>query len=118
MVNHYYLLQLEAEVGETNAANHFFTTAGPGSLVMPAGVGILATTDQAPEAERFVEFLLGAEAQEYFVTETYEYPVVDGVAADPRLPAVTSLLPPDIDLSDLAGALDLATDLVSEAGLL
>jgi iron(III) transport system substrate-binding protein len=118
LVNHYYLLQLRAEVGETNAANHFFSTAGPGSLVMPAGVGILATTDHRDEAERFVEFLLSPAAQEYFVTQTFEYPVIAGVAPDPSLPPLESLAQPDIDLSDLAAALDRATDLVAEAGLL
>jgi len=118
LVNHYYLLGLRAEVGETNAANHFFATAGPGSLVMPAGVGILATTDHRTEAERFVEFLLSPTAQQYFVTETFEYPVIEGVEPDPILPPLASLAQPDIDLSDLAAALDRATDLVAEAGLL
>jgi iron(III) transport system substrate-binding protein len=118
LVNHYYLLQLRAELGETTAANHFFATAGPGSLVMPAGVGILNTTDNGDAAERFIEFLLSQTAQEYFATETFEYPVIAGVAADPILPPLSSLAQPDIDLSDLAAALDLATDLVAEAGLL
>lgn len=118
LVNHYYLLQLRAELGETNAANHFFTMAGPGSLVMPAGVGVLATTRHGEAARRFVEFLLSETAQEYFVTETFEYPVIEGVSPDPSLPPLTSLAQPDIDLSDLAAALDRATDLVAEAGLL
>lgn len=118
LVNHYYLLQLRAELGETTAANHFFATASPGSLVMPAGVGILNTTDQGEAAERFVAFLLSQTAQEYFATETFEYPVIAGVAPDPILPPLSSLAQPDIDLSDLAAALDLATDLVAEAGLL
>jgi iron(III) transport system substrate-binding protein len=118
LVNHYYLLQLRAELGETTAANHFFATAGPGSLVMPAGVGILSTTDNGDEAEQFVEFLLSQSAQEYFATETLEYPVIDGVSPDPILPPLASLAQPDIDLSDLAAALDRATDLVAEAGLL
>jgi len=118
LVNHYYLLQLRAELGEVTAANHFLTSAGPGSLVMPAGVGILATTDSGEEAERFVEFLLSRTAQEYFVTETFEYPVITGISPDPSLPPLSSLTQPDIDLSDLAATLDRATDLVAEAGLL
>ena len=118
LVNHYYLLQLRAELGEVTAANHFLTSAGPGSLVMPAGVGILATADNGEEAERFVEFLLSRTAQEYFVTETFEYPVITGISPDPSLPPLSSLTQPDIDLSDLAAALDRATDLVAEAGLL
>ena len=118
LVNHYYLLQLRAELGEVTAANHFLTSAGPGSLVMPAGVGILATTDNGEEAERFIEFLLSRTAQEYFVTETFEYPVIAGISPDPSLPPLSSLTQPDIDLSDLAATLDRATDLVAEAGLL
>jgi iron(III) transport system substrate-binding protein len=118
LVNHYYLLQLRAELGETTAANHFFATAGPGSLVMPAGAGILNTTDYGAAAEQFVEFLLSQSAQEYFATETFEYPVIDGVSPDPILPPLATLAQPDIDLSDLAAALDRATDLVAEAGLL
>jgi iron(III) transport system substrate-binding protein len=118
LVNHYYLLQLRTELGEMTAANHFFASAGPGSLVMPAGAGILSTTDNRDEAERFVQFLLSQSAQEYFATETFEYPVIEGVAPDPILPPLASLAQPDIDLSDLAAALDRATDLVAEAGLL
>lgn len=118
LVNHYYLLGLAADKGGSTARNHFFTEAGPGSLVMPAGAGILASSDNAEAANRFVEFLLSKEAQEHFATETFEYPLVEGVAADPSLPPLDALVQPDIDLSDLASVLDRATDLVAEAGLL
>jgi iron(III) transport system substrate-binding protein len=118
LVNHYYLVRLRAELGEVSAANYFFPTAGPGSLVMPAGVGILSTTDNKDEALQFVEFLLSQTAQEYFVTETFEYPLIAGIAPDSSLPPIDTLSQPDIDLSDLAGVLDRATDLVAEAGLL
>lgn len=118
LVNHYYLVRLRAELGEVSAANYFFPTAGPGSLVMPAGVGILSTTDNESEALQFVEFLLSRSAQQYFVTETFEYPLIEGIAPDPSLPPLATLSQPDIDLSELAAALDRATDLVAEAGLL
>lgn len=118
LANHYYLLRLQAEQGETDAANFFFPTTGPGSLVMPAGVGVLATTDKEAAALRFVEFLLSNEAQQYFVDETYEYPVIEGVDPDPALPPISSLQQPDIDLSALAETIDAATDLVARAGLL
>jgi iron(III) transport system substrate-binding protein len=118
LTNHYYLLQRRAEVGATDAANHFLAVPGAGALVMPAGVGILAGTDAHDEALAFVEFLLSDEAQRYFAAETFEYPVVAGVAAHGDLPPLESLAPPQLDLSDLASVLDLATDLVAEAGLL
>lgn len=117
LVNHYYLYGLIADQGASTAANHFFTTAGAESLVMPAGAGILATSDH-DGAEEFIAFLLTAESQRYFVEETFEYPLVAGVAAPAGLPALGDLAQPDLDLSDLAAALDLATDLVAAAGLL
>lgn len=118
LVNHYYLLRLQAEVGETAAANHFLATGGPGALVMPAGAGVLASSDAPEAAERFIAFLLSDESQAYFATTTFEYPLVPGVDAVEGLPPIESLNAPDLDLSALATALDRATDLVAAAGLL
>lgn len=118
LVNHYYLFRRQDEVGETIAANHFMTGGGAGSLVMPAGAGILDSSNNTSEANAFLEFLLDAEAQSYFANETFEYPLAAGVAANSALPELSSLNPPQFDLSRLAETLDRATDLVAEAGLL
>ena len=118
LVNHYYLLRALAEDPGAAAANHFFTTASAGSLVMPAGVGIMASSESSDAALTFVRYLLGTPAQQYFSEETFEYPLVPGIEADPRLPVIDALPTPDIDLSLLATTLDRATDLVAEAGLL
>lgn len=117
LVNHYYLLQLQAQQGDTVAAGHFLS-GGAGALVMPAGAGILASSDRAENAARFIEFLLSESAQRFFVEQTFEYPLVEGIESDPALPPLADLAPPDLDLSDLASVLDLATDLIAEAGLL
>lgn len=117
LVNHYYLFRRIAELGSADAANHFFSS-GAGALVMPAGAGVLASSDQTDDARRFVAFLLETESQRYFATETFEYPLVPSVDATPALPPLESLGQPDIDLSALAGALDLATDLIADTGLL
>lgn len=118
LVNHYYLLRLQAEEGETAAANQFLASGGPGSLVMPAGAGILTTSDRQDDAERFIEFLLSAQAQKYFAEETFEYPLAAGIPPIEGLPPLESLGAPVLDLSAIATALDLATDLVAAAGLL
>ena len=118
LVNHYYLFRRQDEVGDTIASNHFLTGGGAGSLVMPAGAGILASSENMSAAEAFINFLLGNDAQTYFANETFEYPLSAGVAADPALPPIASLNPPQLDLSELANTLDRATDLVAEAGLL
>lgn len=117
LVNHYYLLRLRAE-GEGNSAENWFIPGGDvGSLVMPAGVGMIADTDMAQAADQFIRFLLSEEAQEYFATETFEFPLIDTVEPAAGLPAIDEIAAPDIDLSKLHEVLPDATRLVSEAGL-
>lgn len=118
LVNHYYLLRLQAEGGGAETANHFPSAGDSSSLVMPAGAAILAGSDQPANAEAFVEFLLNESSQQYFATETFEFPLVEGIAAPAGLPDLDDIATPDIDLSDLADQLERATDLVTEAGLL
>jgi iron(III) transport system substrate-binding protein len=115
-VNHYYLLRLLAEHGEDYpVAQHFFGGGDPGSLVNVAGVGQVASTDQPGASLAFIEYLLSDEAQSYFGESTYEFPLVGGVAADPRLPAIDSIEAPDVDLSALAD-LQGTVELLREVG--
>ncbi|MFP5342525.1 MAG: iron ABC transporter substrate-binding protein [Candidatus Limnocylindria bacterium] len=117
-VNHYYLMRTLAEQGESYPVrNHFLDGADPGSLINVAGAGILSTAKNPAAAQAFVDFLLSTETQEYFSTETHEYPLIAGVEADPALPPLADVGSPDIDLSDLA---DLAgtLQLMQEAGVL
>lgn len=118
LVNHYYLLRLQAEGSGTETANHFPSSGDASSLVMPAGVSILEGSDQAEGAQALVEFLLSDSSQEYFATETFEFPLVPGIEIPEGLPDIDGIATPDIDLSDLADQLERATDLVTEAGLL
>ena len=85
---------------------------------MPAGAGILKSSTNQEAAQKFVEFMLTDEAQTFFAEETFEYPLVPGIPANDLLPPIETIPTPDIDLSDLATVLDLATDLVAEAGLI
>jgi iron(III) transport system substrate-binding protein len=117
LVNHYYLLRLIDEGGDVNAVNHFMDGTTAGSLVMPAGAGILVGGGEDASTQ-FIEFLLSEEAQAFFADETFEYPLVEGVEPYPGLPPIDSIATPDIDLSSLADVLDRATDLVAQAGLL
>ena len=105
LVNHYYLQRfLEEEGHGFEARNHFLKGGDPGALVLAAGAGILESTDNREGAERFVEYLLSESAQTYFSATTKEYPLVEGVPADPGLPPLSSLEPPDVDLGDLTDA--------------
>jgi iron(III) transport system substrate-binding protein len=117
LVNHYYLLRLRAEGQGNNTENHFIPAGDVGSLVMPAGVGIMANTDSPEAAQEFVDFLLADDPQTFFATETFEFPLIDGVPQPDGVPPLSEIAAPDIDLSELAGVLELATRLVAEAGL-
>lgn len=119
LVNHYYLYELIDELGadEVVARNQFVGGGDPGGLINVAGVGILESTDLPDEALEFVEYLVGPEGQEYFATETFEYPLVAGVAAYSELPPLDSLDPPEVDLSDL-DSLEQTQELLAETGLL
>jgi iron(III) transport system substrate-binding protein len=118
LINHYYLLRLEAEQGDITARNHFFPVADAGSLLMPAGASILASARNQNSALAFVEFVLSAESQAYFAESVFEYPVVEGVPGPIGTPALEDLVSPNLPSVDLAAVLDKATDLIAEAGLL
>lgn len=117
-VNHYYLMQQLAEQGDSYPVrNHFLAGDDPGSLVNVAGAGILSTARNPVAAQAFVDYLLSEETQTYFATQTHEYPLIAGVAANPALPALADIESPDIDLSDLAD-LQGTLKLLQEAGIL
>ena len=101
-VNHYYLFRIRAEQGNVPAENYFPPNGDLGSLINVAGAGVIAGSKNQAAAEQFVAYLLSQTSQEYFASETYEYPLAVGVAAHPDLPALSSIQTPDIDLSDLS----------------
>ena len=103
LVNHYYLMRLLAENGDAYpVANHFFPAGDPGALVNVAGAGVLASSDTPDASGALIDWLLGPEAQSYVATGTYEYPLISGVTADPRLPALDAIGSPLVDLGRLA----------------
>jgi len=115
LINHYYWYQKAAEVGQENmrAQLGFMAPKDPGSLINVAGVGILKGAAENPAAIEFVQWLLSPSTQEWFVTNTFEYPLVASVASAPNLPALDSLAGPDIalaQLSDLPGTLTMLQD--------
>jgi iron(III) transport system substrate-binding protein len=101
ITNHYYMFRILAQNPEATIAQHFFPAGDAGSLINIAGVGILATSDQVELAQQFVAYLLDTAAQQYFVTQTFEYAVVEGIITNSRLTPLAEIESPDIDLSDL-----------------
>jgi iron(III) transport system substrate-binding protein len=113
-VNHYYLYAVGREAGEDfPVANHFFAAGDPGSLINVAGIGLIEGADDPDAALAFADYLLSDKAQEYFASETFEYPLIEGVSAAEGLAPLSEIGHPDIalgDLADLRGTLDLLSD--------
>ena len=115
LINHYYWYEKAAEVGSDSMRAQIAFTApqDPGSLVNLAGVGITVNSAESSNARTLVEWLLSPIAQQYFVDETFEYPVIESVAAADNLPPLNTLRGPDIELaelSDLPGTLTMLED--------
>ena len=118
MVNHYYLHRFLAEEGDDFPARNYHVRAGgPGALVMVAGVGILETAGNRESAERFVEFLLSIVAQQYFASQTFEHPLVEGVRTEHILEPLEEINQPAITPADLAD-LEGTQRLLRDAGIL
>ena len=117
LVNHYYVYAVGREEGEGfPVANHFFAAGDPGSLINVAGIGLIEGAEEADAALAFADYLLSDEAQEYFATQTFEYPLIEGVAAPEGLVPLNEISHPDIELGDLAD-LRGTLELLSEVGL-
>ena len=117
-LNHYYLYRFLAERGDGFAArNYYFDNGDLGGLFLVSGAAVLKNTDNQPAAEAFIQFLLSEAGQQYLAAHDYEYPMVEGIAADPSLPPIESLKAPDVDLSDL-GDLRGSLELMRDAGIL
>ncbi|MEM6453539.1 MAG: iron ABC transporter substrate-binding protein, partial [Acidobacteriota bacterium] len=92
-------------------------TAGPvPSFLNLAGAGQCQAT---PGARQLLEYLVSDEAQQYFAVETFEYPLVAGVALG------ADLLPIDeisdaarLDFATVAENLEPTLRAISETGLL
>jgi len=100
--NHYYIQRVLD--GRPNAPlATAFTENDAGAIFNVAGAAVVDTADDTDMAANFVRHLLSAEAQEYFATTTFEYPLIPEVEPVGDLPTIDELNPPsDLDLSQLA----------------
>jgi iron(III) transport system substrate-binding protein len=114
LVNHYYLWRALKENPDAPARNFFMPGGDCSGFVNVSGAALL---HESPAAIRLVEFLLGEEAQRYFATETYEYPLAGGVEPSVDLPHLDALVVPRLDYGDLSEAFEPALELIDETGL-
>lgn len=116
LINHYYWYARANEVGQENMTSKLAQFEGQdiGNLRNVAGVGIVSDD---PKAKAFVEYLLSETAQQYFVTETNEYPLIAGIDPIEGLVPLSEIPAPDFDLNDL-DALEATLELIRQAGLI
>lgn len=114
--NHYYLVRFHR--AGYRLGMHHFKEGDVGNLALVTGAGILKTSRNLVAANRFLTFLLSPQAQQYFVGNIGEYPLVKGVVLDPNLLPLEEALrkSPKLDFEKLP--LDRALRLLRETGVL
>lgn len=110
-INHYYVAEAVAEEGPDYPVKLYFPPGGdPGSLINVAGAAVLESSAMSAEAEEFISYLLAPSSQRFFARDTKEYPLIEGVAADPAVVPLDEIQHPALklgELDDLRGTLDL-----------
>lgn len=101
--NHYYLFRFKKQNSKFPVAQTFFNANDPGNLVNVAGIGLLKSSENKETALKFIEYLLSPKAQQYFVSDVFEYPVIDGVIPNANLLPLEDLLKlvPTYDLNEM-----------------
>ena len=118
LINHYYWARSLPELGDELVAELVFPKGDdPGGLVNATAVGITESGADNPASLELVKYLLSEAGQTYFVTETFEYPVVVGIPDPAGVPPLDELDGPPIDLTDL-DSLEATQALLTEKGLL
>ncbi|BBL82916.1 iron ABC transporter substrate-binding protein [Thermus thermophilus] len=114
--NHYYVVRFRR--AGYRLGMHHFRNGDAGNLALVTGAGILKTSKNLAAATRFLTYLLSPQAQQYFVGNIGEYPLVKGVVLDPNLLPLEEALAksPKLDFEKLP--LDRALRLLRETGVL
>ncbi|WP_132058374.1 extracellular solute-binding protein [Halorussus amylolyticus] len=113
--NHYYAIRVMASRPDA-PIDLAFTENDAGALVNVSGVEMIEGTDKSELVADFAQHLLSSEAQEFFATRAFGYPMIPGVKPVGGLPTVDELSPPDVDLSELSD-LEPTDELLDEVGL-
>jgi iron(III) transport system substrate-binding protein len=121
IVNNYYWARLSMEKGadKMQSAIHHFAGGDVGGVMNVSGAAVLKSSRNQAAAQKFLAFLVSKPTQELVskLNITFEYPLVEGVAANPLLKPTAELQPPSLTLKQIGDDRDAAA-LLSEAGLI
>lgn len=87
-----------------------------GAHVNISGGGVVATAPHAEAAQKFLEYLAGTEAQEFFAKGNNEYPVVEGVALAPAVAGFGTFKDDSINVSTYGENQVAAVELMDRVG--
>lgn len=119
IIYHYYWYRDQEEAGDNSDDSklYFFGNQDPGAFVSTSGAGVLAGGDHRANAEKFVDFLTGAEGQQ-IIADSYalEYTLNPEVPLGRDVKPFSELQPPAVGISDLDSKT--VVQLLQDAGLL
>ncbi|MEL6296486.1 MAG: extracellular solute-binding protein [Pseudomonadota bacterium] len=81
-----------------------------------SGGGVAAFSPNRDNAIRFLEYLAGDQAQQYFSAGNDEYPAVPGVGLSPSVAALGLFKPDDVNLSSVARNVGKAQQIFNDVG--
>jgi len=104
LINHYYWARLATSASEANraiaqATELVFPASGEGTHVNITGAGIAANAPNKDGAVAFLEFLTSPEGQALLITETKEFPMIEGVDLPSGLEALPAFVSSTIPLT-------------------
>jgi iron(III) transport system substrate-binding protein len=120
VVNQYYWYRMKAELGASNVHSKiaYFAPHDPGYVVDVSGAGILKSSKNQADAQKFLAFLVSKQGQEIIADGiSYEYPLADGVQTTAPETPFNQLQPNSISIADLGDG-STAIALLQKAGLL
>jgi iron(III) transport system substrate-binding protein len=120
LINHYYFYREEAEVGKgsVHAMIAYFAPHDPGYVQDISGAAILKSSKHQAAAQQFLDFMTSTAGQNVLAhSESFEYPIHPGVAANPELTPLATLEPSSFTPAELGTGLDAET-LLQKAGLI
>ncbi|MDR3660892.1 MAG: extracellular solute-binding protein [Mycobacterium sp.] len=120
VLNSYYYYRLKTEVGASSVKSQFayFAPHDSGYVQDISGAAILKSSRNQAAAQKFLAFLTGKSGQTIIATsDSFEYPLAAGVAANPQLPPMDTLAPNEFSVADM-GTCEDAKALLQEAQLL
>jgi iron(III) transport system substrate-binding protein len=123
IVNQYYWYRMRAEIGTSNtkAKITYFAAGNPGYVEDISGAAILKSSKHNAAAQKFLAYLVSAQAQEIIANPaksiSFEYPIASGVTTQAGETPLNQLQPYPITVAELSTG-TVAINLMRQAGLL